>query len=94
MRVDPELKKDLKTYLRKKLSDTHRVVTVISTYPLSKTELSALKISVPKLKDSVIKNEVDKEILGGLIIRYGSKMIDISLRRELQNLKKVVYERT
>lgn len=94
MRVDPELKKDLKTYLKKKLSDTHRVVTVVSTYPLSKGELAMLKKNVPKLKDSVIKNEVDKDILGGLIIRIGSKMIDLSLRRELQNLKKVVYERT
>ena len=31
---------------------------------------------------------IDKKILGGLVIKIGSKVIDLSLRGELQNLGK------
>ncbi len=94
MRIDPTLKQDLKTYLQKKIHSKSRKVTVYSTYPLSKAEMKLLETKLPVLKESDMTNEIDREILGGLIIKFGSKMIDLSIRRQLLNLKKVMYERT
>ena len=39
-----------------------------------------------------VKVEVDKEILGGLIVQMGSKMIDSSLLTRLKSIKNVMNE--
>lgn len=94
MRIDPAIKRELKIYLKKKIDDKNHKVTVYSTYALSEDEFTLLKKKLPLLKESIISNEIDKEILGGIVIKFGSKMIDLSLRRELLNLKKALYERS
>jgi len=65
------------------------VAEVKSAVPLSETQLAALK---EKLKGSVGKNvrvdaQVDPALLGGLVVRIGSRMIDSSLRTKLSGLK-------
>ena len=39
-----------------------------------------------------VKVEVDEEILGGLIVQMGSKMIDSSLLTRLKSIKNVMNE--
>jgi F-type H+-transporting ATPase subunit delta len=45
----------------------------------------ALRIQVGK--DVQINTRVDPNLLGGLIVKIGSRMIDSSLRTKLNNLK-------
>lgn len=62
---------------------------VVSAAPLSDSQRMSLtdqlKKSVGRSVDIVTK--VDPSILGGLIVRVGSRMIDSSLRSKLQRLK-------
>lgn len=62
---------------------------VASAHPLSPEQMQVLSDS---LKTSIGKNvqirtRVDPNLLGGLIVKVGSKMIDSSLRTKLNNLK-------
>ena len=62
---------------------------VTSAHPLSQEQMQVLSDS---LKASIgkhvqIRTRVDPNLLGGLIVKVGSKMIDSSLRTKLGNLK-------
>ena len=62
---------------------------VTSAVPLSETQTSSL---VDALKKSIGRNvdvaaKVDPSILGGLIVKVGSRMVDSSLKSKLQRLK-------
>ncbi len=66
--------------------------TVMSSYRLSEEELSSIKKLFPELKNGEVINVVDSKILSGLIIKIGTKLIDLTLNGALQNLKKQIYE--
>ena len=51
---------------------------------------TALKSQVGR--DVVMEESVDPSILGGLIVKVGSRMVDNSLRTKLQNLKIAMKE--
>ena len=56
---------------------------------LSQEQLSAVKSSLRKLTDKEIKlnTKLDPEIMGGMIVKVGSQMIDTSVSTKLNNLK-------
>ncbi|MFB9355450.1 F0F1 ATP synthase subunit delta [Sneathiella chinensis] len=56
-------------------------LTVKQTEALSKT----LKASIGS--DVSIEAEVDEGLIGGLVVKVGSRMVDTSIRTKLQNLK-------
>lgn len=62
---------------------------VASAHPLTPDQLTALKdmLRVQIGKDVQVNTRVDPALLGGLIVKVGSKMIDSSLRTKLNNLK-------
>ena len=62
---------------------------VASAHPLSTDQLNALKDALRAQvgKDVQINTRVDPNLLGGLIVKVGSRMIDSSLRTKLNNLK-------
>jgi F-type H+-transporting ATPase subunit delta len=62
---------------------------VQSAHPLSEDQMTLLKDNLRASvgKDVQISARVDPNLLGGLIVRLGSKMIDSSLRTKLNNLK-------
>ena len=61
---------------------------VTSAFPLLKTQLTALtaKLKASEGKDVKINATVDPEILGGLVVRIGSRQIDSSIRTRLNTL--------
>ena len=66
------------------------VVEVYSAYKLSKSEEDELKkIILSKTNGKTISlfTYVDDTLLGGLIVKYGSKMIDSSIKTRLNNLE-------
>jgi len=67
---------------------------VISAVPLSEAQTQDL---VDTLRQKLGKTPkltaiVDSKLLGGLVVRVGSQMIDTSLRTKLKNLEKVMKE--
>ena len=84
-----ELKNVIRTY--RELAAQHRGETtaeVTSAFPLDDEQLVRLKASLKSRfgRDVAIDARVDPEILGGIIIRRGSQMIDASIRTKLNTL--------
>ena len=61
---------------------------VTSAHPLDAQQLAALaeKLKAREGRDVKIKASVDPEILGGLVVRIGSRQIDSSIRTRLNSL--------
>ena len=62
---------------------------VVSAQPLSDKHVAELKAALKAKigQDVQLQTRTDPAILGGLIVKVGSRMIDTSLRTKLQNLK-------
>jgi F-type H+-transporting ATPase subunit delta len=62
---------------------------VASAHPLTPEQLNALKdaLRLQIGKDVQVNTLVDPALLGGLVVKVGSKMIDSSLQTKLNNLK-------
>jgi len=67
---------------------------VASAHPLSQDQLAALKetLRASAGKDVNITTKVDPNLLGGLVVKMGSRMIDSSLRTKLTSLKTAMKE--
>lgn len=67
---------------------------VTSAEPLSEAHLAALKEALKQSlgKDVAIDARVDASLIGGLIVKVGSRMIDSSLRTKLNSLKLAMKE--
>ncbi len=63
--------------------------TVTSAVALSKKQKDALskKLKLSMGRDVLLSEEVDESLLGGLIVKVGSRQIDSSLKTKLSNLK-------
>ncbi len=62
--------------------------------PLSDKNLDALKVALKSVtgKDVALNVKVDPSIIGGLIVKLGSRMIDSSLRTKLNSIKHAMKE--
>lgn len=67
---------------------------VTSARPLSDDQTSALKAALKEKlgKDVTLSAEVNPAILGGLVVRVGSRMLDTSLRTRLMTVKSHLKE--
>lgn len=65
-------------------------VKIISHQPLSSAEIKKIEDLIIKKtkKKIVVSQEEDKDILGGAVIKYDDKIIDLSIRYQLKNLAK------
>lgn len=73
------------------LASRHRGETtaeVTSAYPLSDAQVAQLKQQLRQRvgRDVAVGLSVDKSLLGGLVVRIGSQMIDSSIRTRLNTL--------
>lgn len=73
------------------LSESRGEVTadVTSATPLSETQIAAVTEALRQAIGSkvMLHTKVDKRLLGGLVVRVGSRMVDSSLRTKLQKLQ-------
>jgi F-type H+-transporting ATPase subunit delta len=62
---------------------------VISASQLSNAQLDAVRKQLAQAMGQEVQLEstVDESLIGGMVIRVGSRMVDYSLRTKLQNLK-------
>jgi F-type H+-transporting ATPase subunit delta len=63
--------------------------TATSALPLSDTEIRALTARLEQMTGGTIalRTEVDESLLGGLVVRVGSRLIDGSVRGRLERLR-------
>lgn len=93
MKIDYKIKQDLEKYLKEKLREEKEKIIIVSSYPLDHNDLGKIKTKFSFLKNSNnIVNQVDKSIIAGIVVKYGSKVIDLSLSSKLKNFKKLMYE--
>ena len=81
--------------LFRRLAADHRGETtaeVVSAHPLSDGQVTALKAQLKARagRDVTIDARTDPDILGGLIVKLGSQMIDASLKTKLNRLAQVM----
>ncbi len=65
---------------------------VTSAVPLDEQQLEAVKGAVSRYAGKAVSltADVDPSLLGGLVVRIGSRMVDASLRTKLQQLELVM----
>lgn len=82
--------------LRARIAEHKGEVTaeVVSAKALTKTQTDALTKSLKAQvgKDVILKATVDESIIGGLVVKIGSKMIDTSVRSKLNALQNTMKE--
>lgn len=76
----------------KTLLSHHRgetVADVVSAVPLNDAQLAQIKssLSTASAGNVVINAKVDPSLIGGLIVKFGSRMIDASIQTKLNSLK-------
>ena len=74
-----------------RLAAEHRGETtaeVVTAHPLKDDQLTALKqkLRARAGRDVAIETRIDQEILGGIVVKMGSQMIDASIRTKLNRL--------
>jgi F-type H+-transporting ATPase subunit delta len=79
------------TRLFRRLAAEHRgeaTAEVVSAHPLSDDQVATLKSKLKARagRDVTIDTLTDPQILGGLIVKLGSEMIDASLKSKLNRL--------
>jgi F-type H+-transporting ATPase subunit delta len=86
-------KNELRAIIRafRRLAAEHRGETtaeVISAHPLNDDQIGALKAQLRARagRDVTLEAEVDPAILGGIVVKLGSQMIDASIRTKLNRL--------
>mgnify|MGYP001024865474 CR=1 FL=1 len=79
--LDQKIIYQLKNYLSTLEISGKEKLIITSTYPLTEEEKKEILKIFPK--EVLVENKVDPKILGGLIIEYGSKLIDLSLRKKI-----------
>jgi F-type H+-transporting ATPase subunit delta len=86
-------KKELRAVIRafRRLAAEHRGETtaeVVTARPLSDNQLAALRhqLRARAGRDVTIDASVDSNILGGIVVKLGSQMIDASIRTQLNRL--------
>lgn len=92
MKINPQLKEELKKRMQGFIASEKEKVTVYSVYPLEKEELSSLLGSNKELRGREHSNVIDTSLIGGVVIQFGSKIIDLSIKHLLQTFQKTIHE--
>ena len=79
----------------RRLSAEHRGETtaeVVTAHPLKDDQMAALKqqLRTRAGREVAVETRIDPEILGGIVIKMGSQMIDASIRTKLNRLAKAM----
>jgi F-type H+-transporting ATPase subunit delta len=90
--ASPEMIKAFRALLANHRGQTS--AEVISAAPLEEGQVRALQTALKAAlhKDVQLEQRTDPSLLGGLIVRVGSRMVDNSLRTKLNSLKTVMKE--
>jgi F-type H+-transporting ATPase subunit delta len=68
--------------------------TVVAAAKLTESQITALKQALQAAlgKNVMLEERVDPALLGGLVVKVGSRMVDTSLRTRLNSLRVAMKE--
>lgn len=89
MNLDPHLKDEVKKFLLRKLREESEVVTVVSAHPLTDGQAQEIKTLIP-YSGGQMNTEVDKSLIAGIIVRKGSRILDLSVKGRLQSIENTI----
>lgn len=92
MKINPKLKEDLKSFLMEKIQKEQNRVFVLSADDLDADEKNTLEKKFSDLNWIDAAYQIDKSVIAGIIIKVGSKIIDLSLTGSLSKLSNTLYE--
>lgn len=91
MKLKPRIKEELKKFLIQREKAEKERARVISAQKLTDEEWAQIYQLFPDLKGRKIENEVDESLIAGVIVQKGSKIVDLSLRNQINEFKKTAY---
>lgn len=65
---------------------------IYSAYKLDQAEVELIVKKFPFIDVNNFLNIIDKKIIAGVVIYHGSQIIDLSLKSQLNNIRKKLYE--
>lgn len=92
MKINPKLKDELKVFLMDKIQKEQNRVVVYSADGLDVDEKKALEKKFTGLNWKEAVYEIDRSVIAGIIIRVGSRTVDLSLSGSLSKLSNTLYE--
>lgn len=92
MIIDSTIKEEIRKYFLERMTKDTLTAVVYTPYKLSQNEINSVKKELPFFSKYRIINLVDKDIISGFIIKFGTKIIDVSMRNQLKNFQKRLYE--
>lgn len=92
MKINPKLKNDLKRFLMDKIQEERSIVIVYSADLLSDDDKKNLTDKFRELDWKNARFETDQSVIAGVVIKIGSKIIDLSLSGSLSKLNNTLYE--
>lgn len=92
MKIKPEIKEDIRKFIREKLQRKQQEATIVAPYKLEEEDLKELIAQFPHLKDKKVTVLVDSNLIAGFIIKQGTKVLDLSLVQRIKNLQHLVNE--
>jgi F-type H+-transporting ATPase subunit delta len=90
--VLPSLIKAVKEMIAEEKGEVTAEVTAAKALTKAQQDKLAATLKATVGKDVKVTVSVDETLIGGLIVKVGSKMIDSSIRSKLSNLKNVMKE--
>lgn len=94
MKINPSLKKELKKYLIQKIKDESEKVEIYTANRLEKRDIEEIELRFPNIKQKKLDIIIDEDLIGGFILKEGSKVTDFSLKARLNQIKKNINEIT
>ena len=88
----PQLVEQLRTMIADHKGEVTAEVVSAKAMTQAQTDKLAAALKARIGKDVKINAAVDKDIIGGLIVKVGSKMIDTSIRSKLNSLQNAMKE--
>ena len=87
-----DIEKDFKVLLNEKNNILEGIV--ITAVPMKEEEVKELqtKLSAKYNKTVVLENEVDKSVLGGVLVRLGNEEIDGTVKNRLDKMKEQISQ--
>ncbi len=85
---------EISAILKDQIKNFGQEAEVTSALPLSEGQLRALQTALKAAlhKEVQLDQKVDATLLGGLVVKVGSRMIDSSLRTKLNSIKHAMKE--
>lgn len=93
MKIDPEMREELKRFFQITIERAKQKTIIISANNLDDEDKAILLSSLPKIAQNELKidYQIDPSLFAGVMIKTGSKILDLSLKGKLQNIKKTLY---